>query len=121
MTTLKGRVALVTGSSRGIGQAIAGELAHHGAAVAVHGRDQAAVASVVAAIRGDGGTAVGVTGDVTSFADIQAMRRQIEDSLGRWTSWSSTRAEASPRPHRSRTSPRPDGRRPSTATCWRRF
>ena len=42
MNTLNGHIALVTGSSRGIGAAIAAELARRGAPVAVHGRDQAA-------------------------------------------------------------------------------
>lgn len=82
MNTLQGRVALVTGSSRGIGAAIAVALARHGAAVAVHGRDKDAVTTVVTGIRDDGGKAVGVTGDVTSLAAIEAMRQQIEDSLG---------------------------------------
>jgi 3-oxoacyl-[acyl-carrier protein] reductase len=82
MTTLKGQVALVTGSSRGIGAAIASQFARAGAAVAVHGRDGDAVASGVAAIRDSGGTAAGVTGDVTSFADVEAIRRQVEDTLG---------------------------------------
>jgi 3-oxoacyl-[acyl-carrier protein] reductase len=82
MNTLQGRVALVTGSSRGIGAAIAVALARHGAAVAVHGRDKDTVTTVVTGIRGDGGKAVGVTGDVTNLADIEAMRQQIEDSLG---------------------------------------
>lgn len=75
-------MALVTGSSRGIGAAIAVALARHGAAVAVHGRDKDAVTTVVTGIRDDGGKAVGVTGDVTSLAAIEAMRQQIEDSLG---------------------------------------
>jgi NAD(P)-dependent dehydrogenase (short-subunit alcohol dehydrogenase family) len=50
MNTLDGQVALVTGSSRGIGAAIAIEFARRGAAVAVHGRDQVAVRDVAAAV-----------------------------------------------------------------------
>jgi 3-oxoacyl-[acyl-carrier protein] reductase len=79
---LEGQVALVTGSSRGIGAAIAAELARRGAAVAVHGRDKEAVTSVAAGIRADGATAIAVTGDVTSLSEIEAMRGQIEDGLG---------------------------------------
>src|SRR6516165_9119360 len=82
MSTLEGQVALVTGSSRGIGEAIVTELARRGAAVAVHGRDQVAVSDVVAAIGHEGGNAIAVTGDVTSFDCLAVMRHQIEGSLG---------------------------------------
>ncbi|GAB3807257.1 SDR family oxidoreductase [Humibacter antri] len=78
---LAGRVALVTGSSRGIGAEIARELARRGAAVAVHGRDATAAAAVAADIR-RGGTAITVTGDVTSSEDLGRIRDQVEDALG---------------------------------------
>jgi 3-oxoacyl-[acyl-carrier protein] reductase len=82
MSRLEGQVALVTGSSRGIGEAVVSELARRGAAVAVHGRDQAAVSDVATAIRHEGGKAIAVTGDVTSFDHLEAIRHQIEEGLG---------------------------------------
>lgn len=82
MNRLDGQVAVVTGSSRGIGAAIAVELARRGAAVAVHGRDQAAVDAVASAIERDGGQALAVTGDVTFFAQVEAIREQVEAGLG---------------------------------------
>jgi 3-oxoacyl-[acyl-carrier protein] reductase len=82
MRTLDDQVALVTGSSRGIGAAIATELAREGAAVAVHGRDREAVSDVVAAVNRDGGKAIGVTGDLTGFEQVEAIRGQVEAELG---------------------------------------
>jgi 3-oxoacyl-[acyl-carrier protein] reductase len=79
---LGGRVALVTGSSRGIGRAIALHLARRGATVAVHGRDEAAVASVVAEIEAAGGSALGTTADLTDSGQIEALRGRIADGLG---------------------------------------
>jgi 3-oxoacyl-[acyl-carrier protein] reductase len=79
---LAGKIALVTGSSRGIGAAIARRFARHGASVAVHGRDPVALAAVHAEIERGGGRAIGVAADVTSYAEIETMRLRIERELG---------------------------------------
>ena len=79
---LAGKVALVTGSSRGIGAAIARLFAQEGARVAVHGRDVAALSAVRADIERAGGRAIQVVADITQFAEIEAMRRDIEAELG---------------------------------------
>jgi 3-oxoacyl-[acyl-carrier protein] reductase len=79
---LRDRVALVTGSSRGIGAGIAMHLAERGAKVAIHGRDAAALASVRAEIAALGRAVVAVTADVTRWADVENMRIQVEEALG---------------------------------------
>src|SRR5258707_3914710 len=82
MGSLTDKVALVTGSSRGIGAAIAKLFAQEGAKVVVHGRDAAALSATRTDIERAGGRALQVVADVTKFADIEAMRRQIEKELG---------------------------------------
>jgi 3-oxoacyl-[acyl-carrier protein] reductase len=82
MNSLKDKVVLVTGSSRGIGAAIATHFADHGAKVVVHGRDAAATSAVSTRIEHAGGHAMPVVADVTRFADLETMRRRIEDELG---------------------------------------
>jgi 3-oxoacyl-[acyl-carrier protein] reductase len=82
MPALQGKVALVTGSSRGIGAAIAMRFAAEGAAVVVHGRDAEALEGAVGAIRWEGYRAMSVTGDVTRFDEIEAMRCEIERTFG---------------------------------------
>jgi 3-oxoacyl-[acyl-carrier protein] reductase len=77
-----GRVALVTGSSRGIGAAIARRFAESGAKVVVNGRDEAAIDSVRSDIERSGGKAIGLAADVTDFDAVERMREEIERELG---------------------------------------
>ncbi len=74
---LAGKRALVTGSSIGIGEAIARTLAQEGASVAIHGRDAGRAQTVAGSINAQGGTAVVVTGDLT---DDGAVRTIVADS-----------------------------------------
>src|SRR5262245_22837600 len=82
MSILSGKVAVVTGSSRGIGAAIAKLFAQSGASVAVHGRDEAAIAAVQADIGQFGGRAMSVIADVTVFDEIETLRRRVEERFG---------------------------------------
>ena len=82
MTYLDGRVALVTGSSRGIGAAIARLFAEQGALVVVHGRDADAVRTVVSDIENSGGHALAAIADLTHYDQIEAMRDSIEQGVG---------------------------------------
>jgi 3-oxoacyl-[acyl-carrier protein] reductase len=81
---LDGKVAVVTGSSRGIGRAIALELAGRGARVVVNYNWSAnAAADVVTAIEADGGQATAVQADVSDLSQAQALIQAAVKAYGR--------------------------------------
>ncbi|MEE4409173.1 MULTISPECIES: SDR family NAD(P)-dependent oxidoreductase [unclassified Serratia (in: enterobacteria)] len=82
MNRLSGKVALVTGASRGIGRAIAMLLATEGAKVAVMSRTANAVENVVRDIQLAGGSAIAVVGDISSEEQINAAVDQTTAAFG---------------------------------------
>ncbi|WP_322047955.1 SDR family oxidoreductase [Paraburkholderia sp. J67] len=79
---LKGKRALVTGSSSGIGEGIAHQLAEAGATVVVHGRNPQRTSAVARAINERGGRAISVTGDLTEDGVAAHIREQVDAELG---------------------------------------
>jgi 3-oxoacyl-[acyl-carrier protein] reductase len=83
MKDLEGRIALVTGASRGIGRAIAMQLAEAGADLAVNYQRQAEqAAQVCAEIRAVGQRAVAVAADVADSAQVQQLIQTVQQQLG---------------------------------------
>jgi short chain dehydrogenase len=98
MTSLQDRVALVTGSSRGIGAAIATLFANEGARVVVHGRDTDAVELVRSQIEATGGQVISFIADLTRYREIEAMRPAAPYSSSTAPIWIARRSYGDSRP-----------------------
>jgi len=83
MSELKGKVAIVTGASKGIGAGIAKGLGAAGAAVVVnYASSKVGADKVVAEITGKGGKAIAVQGDVSKVADVQRLFAETKRAFG---------------------------------------
>src|SRR5919108_6439316 len=79
---VEGLRVLITGSSRGLGEGVAEYLAGHGAAVAVHGRDEERLEAVRDRLAATGSTVIAVTGDTRDHDAVEGFVQEAADGLG---------------------------------------
>lgn len=80
---MTGRVALVTGASRGIGRAVARQLAQEGYRLALNARTESSLRECVGELRSEGHEAIPVAADVTSGPAVEAMSERVLHTWGR--------------------------------------
>jgi len=80
---LKGKVAIITGSSKGIGKAIALEFANEGCSVVINSRNKERADEVSREIVGKGGKALALEADVTQSSSISSLVQETLDSFGK--------------------------------------
>ena len=85
--SLEGRVAVVTGAGRGIGQGIAEDFAKAGAKLILAARRTEEIKQVEQRIRNAGGTAIAVTADVTKSRDLDKLGSTAIKEYGKLTDW----------------------------------
>src|SRR3984893_2077512 len=79
---LLGKIAIVTGGSRGIGAETCLALARNGVKVAINGRDEAAIQATVQAVRAIHGEAIAAPADCARLSSVEAMRDRVHEQLG---------------------------------------
>ena len=86
--TMKGKTALITGSTDGVGRYVAERLAAEGARVIVHGRDRARGEAVVERIVRQGGDARLLIADLSSLAEVRSLAEAVRRNRTVSTRWS---------------------------------
>lgn len=79
---LRGKIAIVTGGSRGIGAETCLALARNGVKVAINGRDETAIKATVQAVRAIHGEAMAAPADCARLSSVEAMRDRVNAELG---------------------------------------
>ena len=96
---LHGKVAIVTGGSRGIGKGVAQRLAEEGAKVVITARGAEALQAIARSIAAAGGTVLAIPGDAGVRADVEAMFEQVLATWGSIDILVNNAAWASPQAH----------------------